>query len=85
MTELLSMASAAKTMDPLLVSLKAVDPEAYPYYGTVELAPAGKLSDVLKPDTVVVADDLLVRLKLNVGDSLKIGSKAVPDCCGGGE
>jgi putative ABC transport system permease protein len=74
-TELLSMASAATTMNPLLVSLKAVDPSAYPYYGTVELAPAGKLSDVLKPDTVVVADDLLIRLKLNVGDSLKIGSK----------
>ena len=74
-TELLSMASAAKTMDPLLVSLKAVDPAEYPYYGEVELAPAGKLRDVLGADSVVVADDLLVRLKLKVGDALKIGSK----------
>ncbi len=74
-TELLSMASAAKTMDPLLVSLKAVDPNAYPYYGTVDLQPAGKLSDALTPDTVAVADDLLVRLRLNVGDQLKIGNK----------
>ena len=74
-TELLSMVSAAHTMDPLLVSLKAVDPAAYPYYGTVDLAPAGNLRDVLGPDTVVVADDLLVRLKLKVGDSLKIGDK----------
>jgi len=74
-TELLSMASAAKTMDPLLVSLKAVDPAKYPYYGDVDLAPVGKLSAALGPDSVVVADDLLVRLKLNVGDALKIGSK----------
>src|ERR1700727_1054526 len=42
-TELLSMASAAKTLDPLLVSLKAVDPSKYPFYGEVELAPAGGL------------------------------------------
>jgi putative ABC transport system permease protein len=74
-TELLSMASAAKTLDPLLVSMKAVDPTKYPFYGEVELAPAEKLSAVLTPDTVVVADDLLVRLKLKVGDQLKIGTK----------
>jgi putative ABC transport system permease protein len=74
-TELLSMASAAKTMDPLLVSLKAVDPAKYPFYGTVELEPGGKLPDALGPDSVAVADDLLVRLKLNIRDSLKIGNK----------
>ena len=28
---------------PLLVSLKAVDPAKYPFYGEVELAPAGKI------------------------------------------
>ena len=74
-TEMLSMASSAKTLDPLLVSLKAVDPMRYPFYGDVELQPAGKLKDVLKSDTVVVADDLLIRLRLNRGDSLKIGSR----------
>jgi len=74
-TELLSMVSAAKTFDPLLVSLKAVDPASYPYYGTVDLEPKGKLSDVLGADSVVVADDLLVRLKMQVGDPLKIGNR----------
>jgi putative ABC transport system permease protein len=74
-TELLSMASDPKTLDPLLVSLKAVDPAVYPYYGQVDLAPVGNLHDVLGADSVVVADDLLVRLKLKVGDPLKIGSK----------
>ncbi len=74
-TELLSMASSAKTLDPLLVSLKAVDPAMYPFYGDVELAPAGPLKTVLTPDAVAVADDLLVRLNLKVGDQLKIGTK----------
>ncbi len=74
-TELLSMASDPKTFDPLLVSLKAVDPAQYPYYGAVDLDPQGSLATVLTPDTVVVADDLLVRLKLHVGDQLKLGNK----------
>jgi putative ABC transport system permease protein len=74
-TELLSMASAVKTLDPLLVSLKAVDPAKYPFYGEVELEPAGRLADALTPDQVAVADDLLVRLRLQVGDSLKIGNR----------
>jgi putative ABC transport system permease protein len=74
-TELLSMASSAKTLDPLLVSMKAVDPGKYPFYGSVELAPAGRLQEVLGPDSVAVADDLLVRLNLKIGDQLKIGTK----------
>jgi putative ABC transport system permease protein len=74
-TELLSMASAAKTLDPLLISLKAVDPAKYPFYGDVELDPAAPLKRVLTPDSVAVADDLLIRLKLHVGDQLKIGNK----------
>ncbi len=74
-TEMLSMASSAKTMDPLLVSLKAVDPRVYPFYGKVDLSPVGKLADALKDDTVVVASDLLLRLHLQVGDGLKLGDK----------
>lgn len=74
-TEMLSMASAAKTMDPLLVSLKAVDPKVYPFYGTVQLDGGAGLRQVLTPETVVVADDVLVRLRLKVGDDLKLGTK----------
>src|ERR1700723_3074719 len=74
-TELLSMASSPKTLDPLLVSMKAVDPTMYPFYGEVELAPAGALKNVLTADSVVVADDLLVRLNLKVGEELKIVTK----------
>jgi putative ABC transport system permease protein len=74
-TELLSMASSPKTLDPLLVSLKAVDPTKYPFYGEVQLVPAGQLKTILTAKTVVVADDLLVRLNLKVGDDLKIGTQ----------
>ena len=74
-TELTSMASDPKTLDPLLISLKAVDPAEYPYYGEIELDPAGKLAAALKGDRVAVADDLLVRLKLKRGDQLKIGNR----------
>jgi len=74
-TELLSMASSPKTMDPLLVSLKSVDPSKYPFYGNVDLQPTAKLGAVLRPDTVAVADDLLVRLHLQIGDELKLGNR----------
>jgi putative ABC transport system permease protein len=74
-TELLSMASSPKTLDPLLVSMKAVDPTKYPFYGEVELAPAASLKTALTADSVAVADDLLVRLNMKIGDQLKIGTQ----------
>lgn len=73
-TETLSMVSAPPDPNPMLVSLKAVDPARYPFYGDVELQPAGKLRDLLTDDTVVVGDDLLMRLHTAVGGQLKIGS-----------
>ncbi len=79
-TELLSMASSPRTFEPLLVSLKAVDSTQYPFYGTVDLAPLPNnphpdLRTLLTPESVVVADDLLLRLHLAVGDQLKLGDK----------
>jgi putative ABC transport system permease protein len=72
-TEMLSMASAAMSMDPLLVSLKAVDPAKYPFYGAVVLKPTIPLTQALTDTTVAVGDDLLLRLHLRVGDSIKLG------------
>ncbi len=74
-TELLSMASSPKNLDPLLVSLKAVDPTRYPFYGAVDLSPKADLRSTLTPTSVIVADDLLLRLHLHVGDQLKLGDK----------
>jgi putative ABC transport system permease protein len=72
-TDTVSMVSSPGDPVPLLVSLKAVDPQQYPFYGTVDLQPAGDLRQVLTDSTVVVADDLLIRLHTRVGASLKIG------------
>jgi len=74
-TEMLSMASSTTSMDPLLVSLKAVDPAKYPFYGTVVLEPAIPLKQALTATTVAVGDDLLLRLHLHVGDSIKLGTE----------
>jgi len=72
--ELNSMASSPTTLDPLLVSVKAVDPHKYPFYGSVDLTPKEPLDQVLTSSTVAVADDLLIRLKMKVGDSIKLGN-----------
>jgi putative ABC transport system permease protein len=60
---------------PLLVTLKAVDPAEYPFYGTVVLSTGADLRSALTDDTVVVDDNLLVRLRAKVGDQLKIGGR----------
>jgi putative ABC transport system permease protein len=74
-TEMVSMASVQGDPVPLLVSLKAVDPAVYPYYGHVILSPAGSIRDLLNDSTALVDDNLLVRLNAKVGDTLKIGTK----------
>jgi putative ABC transport system permease protein len=72
-TEMTSMALSPADPVPLLISLKVVDPRKYPFYGSVELDPAGDLEKLLTDSTVVVAEDLLIRLHTQVGASLKIG------------
>jgi putative ABC transport system permease protein len=75
-TETVSMASStAAGSTPVLVSVKAVDPTRYPYYGTVQLNPAMPLAKALQPDTVVAGDDLLIRLGLKTGDLVRIGGQ----------
>jgi putative ABC transport system permease protein len=80
-TEMVSMASAPGDPVPLLISLKAIDPEMYPLYGSVDLSNgAGStftdLKDTLTDSTVAVGDDLLIRLKVHVGDMLRIGNES---------
>ncbi len=67
------MASVPPDPVPLLVSLKAVDPSEYPYYGTAELEPAMSLQQALAGDSVVVADEFLIRLNAKVGQTLRLG------------
>jgi putative ABC transport system permease protein len=72
-TETISMASVPPDPVPILVSLKAVDPKEYPYYGHVELEPAQALTQALTEDSVVVAEEFLIRLHARVGDTLRLG------------
>ena len=60
---------------PVLLSVKAVDPAMYPFYGTVTLDPAQSLRTALTPDSVVVSDGVLLRLGARIGDSVKIGGQ----------
>ncbi len=74
-TETLTMANTAATPEPSLVSVKAIDPAVYPFYGAVKLDPPGPLARVLDPQSAAVSDDLLIRLKARVGDSLRLGGQ----------
>jgi putative ABC transport system permease protein len=74
-TETLSMASVAPDPVPILVTLKAVDPAKYPFYGTAQLEPQMSLQQALAGDSAVVADEFLVRLNAHVGQTLRLGGK----------
>jgi putative ABC transport system permease protein len=74
-TETISMASVPSNLMPIPVSLKAVDPAEYPYYGTVELDPAMPLAQALQGNSAVVADEFLIRLNAHVGDTLRLGQQ----------
>ncbi len=75
-TETVSMAGAATQRFPQMVSVKAVDPHAYPYYGKLGLKPDKPLAELLATDDdAVVSDELLIRFKVHVGDVIRVGGK----------
>jgi putative ABC transport system permease protein len=74
-TETISMASVTSAPTPILVSLKAVDPAEYPFYGTAVLAPAMPLAQALQGDSAVVSEEFLIRLNAQVGDTLRLGGR----------
>ncbi len=71
-----SMMNSPAVSRPLLVSVKAVDPTHYPFYGEIELIPSQDLSTALTPTSVVVSDDLILRLGVEVGDSVRLGDES---------
>ncbi|HTQ56041.1 MAG TPA: FtsX-like permease family protein [Bryobacteraceae bacterium] len=74
-TETLTMANTASTPDPVLVSVKAVDPAVYPFYGAVKLDPPASLRAVLDSRSAAVSDDLLIRLKARLSDDVRLGGQ----------
>jgi putative ABC transport system permease protein len=73
--ETLSMVTSAKQADPVLVSVKAVDPRQFPFYGIVQLQGDTRLRDVLDATHTVVSQDLALRLHVTTGDTLRIGGQ----------
>jgi putative ABC transport system permease protein len=74
-TETLTMANTAEVPEPMLVSVKAIDPAAYPFYGEVKLDPPAAMRAVLDSHAAAVSDDLLFRLKTHVGGNLRLGGQ----------
>lgn len=72
-TETVSMLSAREEDPPVLVSVKAVDPSTYPWYGRVRLEPDAPLAEALTADTIAVSDDLMLRLGLEPGSRVRLG------------
>ena len=71
--EFYSVVRSQKSRDSLLAKLKIVQP-GYPFYGQVVLKSGRRFENVLVPGGIIVAQPLLDRLGLMVGDSLNIGS-----------
>lgn len=73
--EFYSVARKEDGGDSLLSNIKVVE-SAFPLYGEVVLQSGRALSRVLLPGRVVVAETLLKRLGLTLGDSLLLGQAA---------
>ena len=71
--EFYSVVRSSKSKDSLLAKLKLVQP-GYPFYGKVALKSGRQFGSVLTKGSIVVAQSLLDRLDLQVGDALHIGS-----------
>ncbi len=65
-------AAASAGARSLLVELKVVE-GAYPFYGEVVLDPPGAFHELLAPDAVVVAPEVLSAFGLGQGDELELG------------
>jgi len=71
--EFYSVVRSSKNKDSLLAKLKLVQP-GYPLYGNVVLGSGRDLGSSLTPGNIVVAQSLLDRLNLRIGDRLHVGS-----------
>ena len=71
--EFYSVVRSQKGRDSVLAKLKIVQP-GYPFYGQVLLKSGRKFDSVLSPGRIIVAQNLLDRLGLQVGDQLHVGS-----------
>jgi putative ABC transport system permease protein len=74
-TETVTMAAKPGNPVPVLVSLKAVDPTQYPFYGEVVFNPAQPIEQALCDNCVAAAQELLLRLGMEVGGTMRLGGR----------
>jgi putative ABC transport system permease protein len=74
-TETVTMAASPASANPVLVSLKGVDPSEYPFYGEVVLNPAQPLAQALCPTCAALSQELALRLNLTVGSTIRLGGQ----------
>jgi len=73
--ETVSMMSSKSVETPVLVSVKAVDPARYPFYGKVTFEPDMSIQEALAPDSLAISDDLVLRLNVSPGETVKLGAQ----------
>ncbi len=74
--ETISMAGSKRQRVPQMISVKSVDPGAYPFYGKLGLQPAQPLATLLNSSSsAVVTPELEMRLKVKPGDTIRLGGK----------
>ncbi len=76
MTWMATSSESDEAADPAVITVKAVDPAAYPYYGAIQLTPQQTLAAALSGESVAVSDDVLTRLHVRIGDRIRIGGQA---------
>ena len=74
--EFYSMVRSQANQESLLAKLKVVE-SGYPYYGKVVLKSGRDFSSVLNQGSIIVAQTLLDRLKLEVGARLRVGDTSL--------
>ncbi len=74
--EFYSVVRSRNAEKTLFANLKAVD-NKFPLYGRVDLASGKPLSEQLLSGTCIVAEDVLKRLNLQLGDKLEVGRESL--------
>ena len=74
--EFYSVARRADGRDSLFSNIKVVE-KGYPLYGVVELLSGRDFSEVLQPGKIIVAPDLLERLRISLGDRILLGESSL--------
>jgi putative ABC transport system permease protein len=74
--EFYSVAQTLDTHGSLLAKIKIVEP-GYPLYGRVRLQSGRQFGTVLGPGRIIVAQEVLDRLRVHVGDQLRLGARVL--------